>query len=91
MRIRLSLLPAVMFGLFPFTPCLADGPVNVSGTLTLVSDYRFRGISLSDEDPALQVSLAVDHESGYYGAVWGSTLDDTPLYGALELDVYGGW
>ena len=48
---------------------------QVSGSLTLVSDYRYRGVSLSDEQPATQASVAYDHSSGWYAGVFGSTVD----------------
>ncbi len=63
---------------------------DISATLTGVSDYRFRGLSLSGRDPALQGSLEVEHETGFYAGVWGSTI--SALAGAhSEVDVYGGW
>ena len=46
---------------------------QVSGSVTLVSDYRYRGVSLSDENPAAQFSVAYDHSSGWYAGVFGST------------------
>jgi uncharacterized protein (TIGR02001 family) len=67
------------------------GALTVSGGAAVVSDYRFRGISLSDEDPAIQASLEVEHRSGLYAGAWGSTIDDAPPYGALELDLYAGY
>lgn len=68
----------------------AAGPFDVELTLTGVSDYRFRGISLSDKDPAFQPQIAVTHESGFYGRVWASNIAPNP--GAnLELDLVGGW
>lgn len=67
------------------------GPFTVTGGATVVSDYRFRGISLSDEDFAVQGTLEVSHESGLYGGIWASSIDDTPLYGEVELDLYAGW
>ena len=74
-------------------PAFASAPagVTLSGGATLVSDYRFRGISLSDEDPAVQGTLNVTHDSGLYAGVWGSSLADTDLYGHVELDHYAGW
>ena len=69
----------------------ASGPVSLSGGISVVSDYRFRGISLSNEKVALQSTLTVSHESGFYAGVWGSTLPDSPLYGKYELDLYGGF
>jgi uncharacterized protein (TIGR02001 family) len=68
-----------------------SGPITVSGGVTLVSDYRFRGLSLSDEDFAVQPTITVSHESGFYAGVWGSNLDDTPLYGEVEVDLYAGY
>ena len=44
-----------------------------SGSATLVSDYRFRGISLSDEKPAAQLSVAYDHPLGWYAGLFAST------------------
>ena len=69
----------------------ASGPVSLSGGVSVVSDYRFRGISLSNEKVALQSTLTVNHESGLYAGVWGSTLPDSPLYGKYELDLYAGF
>lgn len=48
---------------------------QVSGSLTLVSDYRYRGVSLSDENPAAQASVAYDHSSGWYAGAFGSSVD----------------
>ena len=69
-------------------------PVGVSGAVTLVSDYRLRGISQSGEDPAIQASLNVDHDSGFYAGVFVSTIDGTrsrPGHGDVEFDVYAGY
>jgi uncharacterized protein (TIGR02001 family) len=52
-----------------------DVCAQVSGSLTLVSDYRYRGVSLSDEKPAAQASVAYDHSSGWYAGAFGSTVD----------------
>jgi uncharacterized protein (TIGR02001 family) len=45
------------------TPALADEAetkaITVNGGATLVSDYRFRGISQTDKDFALQGSITV--------------------------------
>jgi uncharacterized protein (TIGR02001 family) len=40
----------------------------------VVSDYRFRGISQTDKDFAVQGGLTVSHESGLYASVWGSSV-----------------
>lgn len=67
------------------------GGWNVSGSVTITSDYRFRGVSLSDEDPALQGGITIGHESGFYVGTWGSSIEDSDLYGNLELDFFAGY
>lgn len=65
---------------------------SVTGGATLVSDYRFRGISQSDKRFAVQGSISLNHESGFYASVWGSSIDDYVAYGAdAELDLIGGY
>jgi uncharacterized protein (TIGR02001 family) len=65
--------------------------ITISGGATVVSDYRFRGVSLSGEDPTLQGTVTVSHESGFYVGVWGSGLASGSAYGGSEIDIYGGW
>jgi uncharacterized protein (TIGR02001 family) len=78
-------------------PAFADdapaSAVAVSGNVTLVSDYRFRGVSLSGGDPAIQGGITVTHQSGFYAGTWASSIDDggTDFYGDMELDLFGGW
>lgn len=68
-----------------------ESDITVTGSVTLVSDYRFRGISLSAGDPAIQGGLTIGHKSGFYVGTWASSLEDTPLYGEMELDLFAGW
>ena len=69
----------------------ASGPFSLSGGIAVTSDYRFRGISLSNEKVAVQPTLTVSHESGLYAGVWGSSLPDSNAYGKFELDLYAGF
>jgi uncharacterized protein (TIGR02001 family) len=69
----------------------AASPITISGNVAMTSDYRFRGISLSAGDIALQGGVDVAHESGFYVGTWGSSIQGGTPYGELELDVYGGW
>ena len=68
-----------------------SGPLSVSGGVNVVSDYRFRGISRSEEKVELQSTVTVSHTSGLYVGAWGSGLPDSPRYGQYELDLYGGY
>ena len=66
---------------------------GANGTLT--NDYKFRGISQSDESAALQGGFDLGHESGFYAGAWASSVDfDTNgdgLDGSLELDYFVGY
>lgn len=66
----------------------AAANAEVSGTAAIVSDYDFRGISQTGEDPAVQLSIDYGHESGWYAGAWGSNVDDfcdTPT-GCYDID-----
>lgn len=70
----------------------ADPPGAFTATTTIggVSDYRFRGVSRSGEDPALQGSIEAAHVSGFYAGAWASSLGDAGR-ADVEVDLYGGW
>ncbi len=69
----------------------AAGGVSVSGEINLLSDFRFRGISRSDEDPALQGALTVSAPGGFYAGARGTTLKDVGDFGDVQLDLYAGY
>lgn len=48
---------------------------NLSGNVTLASDYRWRGISMTNNEPTVQGGLRVSHKSGAYAGVWASSSD----------------
>lgn len=71
-------------------------PFTISGGVTLASQYRFRGISLSDEDFAVQGTINLNHESGAYAGVWASSLGGVGGVGGIggadaEVDLYAGY
>jgi uncharacterized protein (TIGR02001 family) len=68
----------------------AAGPITLTGGVALVSDYRFRGVSLSDKDFAVQPYLTVKHESGLYVGAWGSNLSENDG-DDVEVDLYAGF
>ena len=87
----LSVVMGVLALASPASASDVGGGFTLNGSATLTSDYRFRGISRSDEDPAIQGSLTLSHESGFYAGAWASSLDDGPRFGDAEVDLYGGW
>lgn len=80
------------------TPALADetdppADLTISGSVTGVSDYRWRGLSYSGGDFAVQGSIQATHKSGVYVGVWSSSLEQDffDIYGSAEVDIYAGW
>ena len=97
---KLALAAAMLLGLgLAATPALAQDETDPPSDFTFtgyaqgVTDYRFRGYSLSGGDPALQGTINLNHSSGFYAGAWASSLDAnvSPFYGDLELDLYAGW
>lgn len=68
-------------------------PVTVSGSVGLVSDYRFRGVSQSDKAMAVQGGITATHESGAYVGTWASNLAGWGTFGGagIELDLFAGY
>ncbi|HTH28119.1 MAG TPA: TorF family putative porin [Sphingobium sp.] len=94
MRKSILGLSAVAFVAFA-APAMAeeasdDLGLKITGGAAVVSDYRFRGISQSDEDFAIQGNFTVAHESGLYVGVWGSS-NTLPSGQGTEIDVIAGF
>src|SRR5438045_3044308 len=65
---------------------------SVGGGATLVSDYRFRGISQTDKRFAVQGTFTLSHSSGFYATWWGSSIDDYIAAGSdAENDLILGY
>ncbi len=78
------------------TPASADStksPHTLTGNVTLVSDYRFRGISQTYEGPAIQGGFDYVHAIGFYLGNWNSNVASQVYTGGsgIEMDVYGGY
>jgi uncharacterized protein (TIGR02001 family) len=73
-----------------------DSPHEFSANVALTTDYRFRGVSQTTEDPAIQGGFDYSYTPiGFYAGVWASNIDfaesgvsDTA---DLEIDFYGGF
>jgi uncharacterized protein (TIGR02001 family) len=70
-------------------------PVHqVTYNAAVVSDYRYRGISQSRLDPAVQGGADYVHNpTGFYAGTWASTIQWTKDLGGdgnIEWDLYGG-
>lgn len=97
MKIRLAAAVAPLALAIFATPAFAQEeeskPVTVSGSVGLVSEYRFRGVSQSDRSMAIQGGITIAHESGFYAGTWGSNLAGWGTFGGsnMELDLILGY
>ncbi len=64
---------------------------SISASVTFASDYIFRGVSMSDEDPAIQGGLTWSHDSGVYVGAWGSSGEFNGGAGNVEFDYFVGF
>lgn len=71
-------------------------PYTITYNIGLYSQYIFRGLTQTGEDPAIQGGVDFTHSSGFYLGTWVSNiswLEDGGTYdnSSLELDLYGGY
>jgi uncharacterized protein (TIGR02001 family) len=71
----------------------AASPHTFTANVGLFSDYRFRGISQTYEDPAIQGGFDYSHASGLYLGTWASNVSGNQYIGgnSMEWDLYGGY
>nr|WP_315401811.1 TorF family putative porin [uncultured Duganella sp.] len=79
----------------PSAPAAEPVPDNqISYNVGVVSDYRYRGISQTRLNPALQGGVDyVNNPTGFYLGTWASTIKWVKDGGGdadLEIDIYGG-
>ena len=76
-----------------FAACAFSGSAQaqLGATLSLDSDYRYRGVSLSDEEPSVRATLNYDAPERWYAglSVTRAALAFVDTY--VQLIGYGGW
>lgn len=75
-------------------PASAQEASPLSFNASVVSDYRYRGISQSRLKPALQGGLDYAAPGGFYVGAWASTIKwikDAGGDAQAEVDLYGGY
>jgi uncharacterized protein (TIGR02001 family) len=82
-----------LFLAFMLAVGFATAQAEVTGNLGLTSDYRFRGISQTQNAPAVQGGVDYNHSSGLYIGNWNSSVS-SQVYtqgSGVESDLYAGW
>ena len=89
------LMTLVLGALAPLAQAQSAAPESsLSFNVGAVSEYRYRGISQSRLDPALQGGFDYADKSGFYVGAWGSTIKwikDAGGSANVEIDLYGGY
>lgn len=106
---RYALPTCTVLALLISAPVMAEeaaadaSPHTFTANVGLFSQYIFRGISQTNEDPALQGGFDYAHSSGFYIGTWASNIswlrdsytDGTDGFGyrssSLEVDIYAGF
>ena len=90
MKFSNALLGFAAFASLAAAPALAQ-EVTVTGNVALATDYTFRGLSQTDNHPAVQGGLDASFgSSGFYAGAWASNVD-FGFGDSIELDLYGGY
>ena len=69
---------------------IGSASAQIEANVTLASDYLFRGVTQTGNEPAIQGGFDWGHDSGFYLGIWASNVD----FGGpenIEIDYYGGW
>lgn len=61
---------------------------EISGNVTLASDYVYRGVSQTSEEPTIQGGFDLVADSGLYAGIWGANV---AFDGSVEIDYYIGF
>lgn len=64
---------------------------EVSGEIGVTSDYRFRGVSQTAGDFAVQGSIDYSADNGFFVGAWASNVDDESYDADVEIDLYAGY
>ena len=78
-------------------PAAAPEPSPITANVTITNDYRYRGISQTNYQPAIQGGFDYAHESGFYIGNWNSTINwvsnttNNGVKAPIEMDFYGGF
>ena len=65
----------------------------ITGSVAITTDYRLRGVSQSDNKPAVQGGFTATLKQGPYAGLWASNLAGWGTFGGpnLELDLFAGY
>jgi uncharacterized protein (TIGR02001 family) len=94
----LSALTLAATSLFTASSVMAEeGAWSTSGNVALSTEYVWRGVGQTDNEPAISGGIDLAHESGFYLGTWASNVDFDDDSGtepdpvSIEIDYYAGY
>ncbi|WP_343237303.1 TorF family putative porin [Xanthomonas sp.] len=92
-KIKLGYALAVALTALPLSALAQDEEASspFSASFGVTSDYVFRGVSQTDEEPAFQAGVTYTSPIGLYVGVWGSNVDFGPGDPDWEVDGFIGY
>ncbi len=89
-----AVLLALLAGAASAQSAAAEPDTTLAFNAGVTTDYRFRGLTQTRFDPALQGGVDFSHRNGLYVGAWASSIrwvKDAGGRADAELDVYGGY
>jgi hypothetical protein len=106
-KTAISAVAAGLLSSLAYTPAFAEDAPEASpitANVTVVNDYRYRGLTQSNFKPAIQGGFDYAHESGFYVGNWNSSISwigdaysananagTTGVSAPIEMDFYAGF
>jgi uncharacterized protein (TIGR02001 family) len=92
-QLSIALITSAMIITSPMVTA-EDSPHEFSANMALTTDYMYRGISQSNEQPAISGGFDWAYSTGgfadVYAGIWASSLDFSDGDTSIEIDYYGG-
>lgn len=89
---KLAASLAVVLFAVPFVACAQEEESSpFTWSISAVSDYVWRGVSQTDEDPTGQAGVTYSHDSGFYVGTWASGVDFGSGKPDFEVDGFIGY
>jgi len=70
---------------------LSASEFETSSSITLASQYIFRGLDASQQDPTFQGDITINHKSGFWFTAWASNYDFGSGEDGIEVDLVAGY
>jgi len=86
---KLSLVAMLLIGSSAFAE-EKKSDINISANVAMTSNYVWRGMTQSDDSPAIQGGFDLDYK-GIYVGVWGSNVEFAGSDASMEFDAYAGY